>query len=47
MWPVPNYRYVSRWMSSSHKGADICAAYGTAILAADSGVITAAGYRCV
>ena len=45
MWPVPNYRYVSRWMSSSHKGADICAAYGTAILAADSGVVTASGYN--
>ena len=33
VWPVPNYTYVSRWMSSYHKGADICAAYGTPIIA--------------
>ena len=26
-WPVPQYRYVSRWMSASHKGADIVAPY--------------------
>lgn len=45
MWPVPNYRYVSRWMSASHKGADICGPYGTAILAADSGVVTKAGWN--
>lgn len=41
-WPVPQYKYVSRWMSSYHKGADICAAYGTPIIASDSGVITTA-----
>ena len=45
MWPVPGYRYVSRWMSSGHKGSDICAAYGTPIYAADSGVVTSAGWN--
>ena len=45
LWPVPNYTYVSRWMSSYHKGADICAAYGASILAADSGVVVTAGYH--
>ena len=45
MWPVPGYRSVSRWMSSGHKGSDICAAYGTPIYAADSGVVTAAGWN--
>ena len=45
MWPVPGYSYVSRWMSSYHKGADICAPYGTPIYASDSGVVTTAGYH--
>ncbi len=45
MWPVPQYRYVSRWMSSYHKGADICAPYGSAILASDNGVVVTAGYH--
>ncbi len=45
IWPVPNYSYVSRWMSSSHKGTDICAPYGAAILAADSGVVVKAGWN--
>lgn len=45
LWPVPNYKYVSRWMSSYHKGADICAAYGSPIYAADSGVVITAGYH--
>ncbi len=44
-WPVPNYTYVSRWMSGYHKGADICAAYGSPIVAADSGVVVTAGYH--
>ena len=39
VWPVPNYTYVSRWMSSSHKGADICAPYGVPIIASDAGVV--------
>lgn len=45
MWPVPGYTYVSRWMSSYHKGADICASYGTPIYASDSGVIKTATYH--
>lgn len=45
MWPVPQYRNVSRWMSSYHKGADICASYGAAILASDSGLVVQAGWH--
>lgn len=45
MWPVPNYKYVSRWMSSGHHGTDICAAHGTPIVASDSGVVTTAGWH--
>lgn len=43
MWPVPQYTYVSRWMSSYHTGADICAPYGTPIYASDSGEVITAG----
>ena len=45
MWPVPGYSYVSRWMSAGHKGTDICASYGTPIVAADSGVVVRAGWN--
>lgn len=45
MWPVPNYKYVSRWMSSGHTGADICASYGVPILACDSGVVVTSGWH--
>ena len=47
MWPVPGYSYVSRWASlpGGHRGADICAPYGTSILAADSGSVVAAGWH--
>lgn len=45
IWPVPNYTYVSRWMSSGHRGADICAPYGTTIIASDSGTVVAAGWH--
>ena len=44
-WPVPNYTYVSRWYGSGHRGADICAPAGTAILAADNGVVVASGWN--
>ena len=43
MWPVPNYRYVSRWAGGRHKGVDICGPIGTPIYAADSGVVVRAG----
>lgn len=45
MWPVPGHRYVSRWASSKHGGADICAPYGTPIYAANSGVVVTAGWH--
>ena len=45
IWPVPNYTYVSRWMSPWHKGADICAPYGAPIYASDSGVVVTATYH--
>ena len=45
IWPVPGYKYVSRWASlpGGHRGADICAAYHTPIIASDSGTVIAAG----
>lgn len=45
IWPVPQYTYVSRWMSSAHRGADICASYGVDIIASDSGEVVTAGYH--
>ena len=33
IWPVPNYRYCSRWYGGRHKGVDICAPAGTPIYA--------------
>ena len=45
IWPVPNYKYCSRWYSSGHKGVDICAAAGTPIYATASGTVTKAGYE--
>ena len=44
-WPVPGYTYVSRWMSSYHTGTDICAPYGSPIIASDSGVVVKATYH--
>ncbi|HJD22384.1 MAG TPA: peptidoglycan DD-metalloendopeptidase family protein [Candidatus Gemmiger faecigallinarum] len=44
-WPVPQYRYVSRWMSAGHKGCDIIAPAGTPIIASDNGVVQAAGWN--
>ena len=45
IWPVPGYRYCSRWYGSGHKGVDICAAAGTPIYASAGGTVTKAGYN--
>lgn len=45
LWPVPNYKYVSRWMSAGHTGADICANAGEDILAAADGRVITAGWH--
>ena len=45
VWPVPSYKGISRWMSSSHKGVDIRANYGASIIASDGGVVTTAGWH--
>lgn len=45
IWPVPGYKYCSRWYGGSHKGVDICAAAGTPIYASAGGTVTKAGYN--
>ena len=45
IWPVPGYRYCSRWYGSGHKGVDICASAGTPIYASAGGTVTKAGYN--
>ena len=45
IWPVPNYRYCSRWYGGRHKGVDICASAGTPIYASAGGTVTKAGYN--
>ncbi len=42
LWPVPGYTYVSRWMQSDHTGSDICAPYGSDVMACESGVVVTA-----
>lgn len=42
LWPVPNYTYVTRWMQSDHTGSDICAPYGSDVMACESGVVVTA-----
>ena len=41
--PVPDYTYISRFKSDSHRGDDLHAAEGTDVLAAADGVVTQAG----
>ena len=45
IWPVPGYRYCSRWYGGNHKGVDICAAAGTPIYASAGGTVPKAGYN--
>lgn len=46
--PLRSYRFTSGYgnrASGMHKGVDLCADYGTNILAADHGVVTFAGWK--
>lgn len=47
LWPVPDYVYVSRsgGPGLAHRGMDICAPKGTAILAVADGTVTTAGWQ--
>lgn len=45
IWPVPGYKYCSRWFGGSHKGVDICASAGVPIYATASGTVSKAGYN--
>ena len=45
IWPVPNYRRVSRWYGGSHRGVDITGALNTPIYASAAGTVTKAGYN--
>ncbi|MBP8855884.1 MAG: peptidoglycan DD-metalloendopeptidase family protein [Oscillospiraceae bacterium] len=45
-YPVPNVTYITtRFGQGGHRGLDICAPYGSPIVAADSGTVVQAGYH--
>jgi murein DD-endopeptidase MepM/ murein hydrolase activator NlpD len=46
-WPVSGRSYISQYFWSGHHAIDIAADYGTAVVAAASGVVVAAGWRSV
>ena len=45
IWPVPDYTYVSRWMSEYHKGSDLIAPKGAPVYAMADGTVTEAQYH--
>lgn len=45
VWPVPNYSYVSRDMDEAHKGADLVATRGDAVVAMTAGRVTEAQWH--